>query len=143
MSMERNVRPGDRQVQASAGKSTQRELPVIQEIEEESLQELPLRAVRGSTFNQVLAHALLHSGLDQNALARRIHISEGYMSRFLKGIAAAWAKRLVLYMRHCKSIGPLQWLAEEMGCDVVVRANVARELASAKARVAELESRYA
>ncbi len=67
-----------------------------------------------------------------------IHISHGYMSRFMRGVAQQWAKRLVAFMRETRSIAPLQWLADQMGCDVVQSTRF-RLSWSWRARVAELE----
>ena len=67
------------------------------------------------------------TGMDQNQIAEKIHISEGYMSRFVKAVGQNWAKRLVAFMRVTNSLAPLQWLADQMGCDLAPRAgNLAR-----------------
>jgi hypothetical protein len=49
-------------------------------------------------------------------------MSEGYMSRFIKGVGQKWASRLLAFMRVTNSLAPLQWLADQMGCDIAQRA---------------------
>lgn len=50
----------------------------------------------------------------------------------------AAAKRLVAFMRVTHSLAPLQWMAEQMGCDVVMRDTRAAEVAALKERLREL-----
>lgn len=135
--MDRSLEPPEWQVQASAGK--QRQLPVHQQIAERALRLMPVVALAGATFSGVLMNAQMRSDFDQVALAGHMHISEGYMSRFLKSRAEAWAKRLVRFMRLTGDLGPLQWIAEQVGCDVVLRDSRAAEVAALRNRLNELE----
>lgn len=77
--------------------------------------------------------------MEDQEIADQIYICHGYMSRFMRGVAQQWAKRMVAFMRVTNSLAPLQWLAHEMGCDLTVRSVISAELAAARARVAELE----
>jgi len=95
--------------------------------------------VRQATFSGVLNHSAKHSGMEDQEIADKIHISHGYMSRFMRGVGQQWAKRLIAFMRVTGSLAPLQWLADQMGCDITVRNVISAELAAARARVAELE----
>jgi len=78
------------------------------------------------------------SGLDDFEIADQLHISHGYMSKVLKGTAGLYGRRLVAFMRTTGSLAPLQWLAEQMGCDVVMRDSRAAEVAALKARLREM-----
>jgi hypothetical protein len=84
------------------------------------------------TFSGALNEAAKSSGKDDLTIADEIHISAGYMSRAMRGIWQAWAKRLVLFMRATNSRAPAQWIAHQVGCDLVVRS-------SREARIRELE----
>ncbi|MGN6518540.1 MAG: hypothetical protein ACTHK2_03845 [Dokdonella sp.] len=92
----------------------------------------PLLLARVS-FNGALNEAAKWSGKDDQAIAAEIHISQGYMSRAMRGVWQQWAKRLVAFMRATNSCAPLQWLAYQVGCDVVVRS-------TREARIRELEA---
>lgn len=91
------------------------------------------------TFSGALNRAAIHSGLEHYEIADRIHISHGYMCKFMHNVGAQWAKRLVAFMRVTKSLVPLQWIAAQMGCELVVRSVVSAELAAARAVIAEHE----
>lgn len=115
---------------ASTGKDSQSELHLIGEVPRPHL--LDGFVLRQASFSGVLISAINHYGKDQQDLAQEIHISDGYMSRFVKGVGQNWAKRLVAFMRATNSLAPLQWLADQMGCDIAPRAGNA-------ARIRELE----
>ena len=130
--------PGtDRQPQATIGNRSQMELAIMGVISD--LQRLPLDVLQRSSFNGVLSEAARFSGLDDQDIADQIHVCKGYMSRFMRGVAQQWAKRLVLFMRVTRSLGPLQWMAEQMGCDVVQRDMRAAEVAALRQRLQDLE----
>lgn len=103
------------------------------------LHQLQLAVVQQATFSGCLVSAAQSSGKEDQEIADLIHISHGYMSRFMRGVAQQWAKRLVAFMRVTQSLAPLQWIADQMGCDITQRSTVSAELAAARARVAELE----
>lgn len=103
------------------------------------LQELEREFIARADFNGVLCAAARHSGMDDLRLAEEIHVSAGYMSKFMRGVGQQWANRLVLFMRTTRSLAPLQWIAEQMGCDLTVRSAAAAEKALLLARLRELE----
>ena len=116
--------------------TSQHHLPLIGAIS--SRHALPMGVVTRATFSGCLTACLQHDGRNDAEVAMAIHISAGYMSKFIRSVGEAWAQRLVAFMRETQSIAPLQWIADQMGCDVVART-VSSELAAARARVAELE----
>ena len=124
-------------LQASGGNHSQVAMPFLSAV---ALPEpMPAHVVSRATFSGCLNDAVRHSGKEDQEIADDIHISSGYMSRFMRGVAEQWAKRLVRFMRSTNSIAPLQWLAEQMGCDVVQRDSRAAEVAALKQRLTELE----
>lgn len=86
-----------------------------------------------------MRYAIHESGLDDYEAADRLGISHGYMSKVLHGTAGLYGRRLVRFMQATGSLAPLQWLAEQMGCEVVVKDSRAAEVAALKARLQELE----
>ncbi len=139
--MDRSVRPTEWKPEASAGNHTQVGLALIGEVPRQHV--LEAHIVQRASFSGVLNEAAKHSGMEDQEIADAIHISHGYMSRFMRGVGQQWAKRLVAFMRETNSLAPLQWIAEQMGCEIKARSSVAAELAEARAKLAELERRYA
>jgi hypothetical protein len=137
LTMDRSFHPTEWKPQASAGNHSQVSLSLIGEVPRPASQDSNL--VRRFTFSQALLDAAHHSGLEDKDIANKIHISSGYMSKFLSGVGEQWAKRLIKFMRVTQSLAPLQWLADQMGCDLTLRHSAAAELAAARARVMELE----
>ena len=87
--------------------------------------------------------AAQQSGMDDFEIADELHMSHGYMSKVLHGTAGLHGNRLVAFMRVTNNLAPLQWLAEQMGCDVVQRDSRAAEIAELQAKLAELTKRAA
>jgi hypothetical protein len=87
--------------------------------------------------------AAQQSGMDDFEIADHLHISHGYMSKVLHGTAGMHGKRLVSFMRITGSLAPLQWLAEQMGCDLVQRDSRAAEIAELQSRLNELQRKRA
>lgn len=139
--MSTNVDPTDRKPQATTGNHwEQRPLNLLGEAPPLRVMVLmPAQVVEGFSLSAVLGYAAQHSGLDDQQLARDLSICKGYMSRFLRGVAEAWAKRLVRFCLATSNLGPLQWMAYQLGCDVVQRDSRAAEVAALKARLQELE----
>lgn len=135
--MDRSFAPTEWKPIASAGNHTQVSLPLIGAVPRQHLLEELL--VQRATFSGVLNEACKHSGMEDQDIADAIHISHGYMSRFVRGVGQQWARRLVAFMRVTNSLAPLQWIADQMGCEITVRNAISAELAAARARVAELE----
>jgi len=136
--MDRTFHPTEWKPQETTGKRWQGGLSVI---DREPPDVLEVELVERSGFSKALADAALASGLDHYQIADKIHISHGYMCKFMKGVGEQWAKRLVAFMRKTGSLAPLIWLADQMGCDITVRHKVSAELAAARALIAEHERR--
>lgn len=130
----------DRKPEATARNcSSQRHLPLLGEAPPaQPMAMLPPGVITGSSFSAVLSFAAQGSGMDDQELAERLSICKGYMSRFLRGVAEAWAKRVVRLMQATHSLAPLQWMAAQVGCEVVQQDARAAEVAALQARLAEL-----
>lgn len=120
---------------ASAGNHSQAELALIGEVPRPRMIDM----AGGMSFSGVLSYSCMTSGMDDYQIADRLHISHGYMSRFLRETGEQWAKRLVRFMRETGCLGPLQWIAHEMGCELVIKDRRAAEIAELKAKLKELE----
>jgi transcriptional regulator with XRE-family HTH domain len=116
------LEPANRQVKANGAKRRQvsRRGPGVIP----GFQQLPEELVERVTFNMTLNEAARYSGLEDQEIAEQIHISPGYMSRFMRGVAYRWAQRLVEFMNETCSIAPLQWMAYQVGCVVVPRSSI-------------------
>jgi hypothetical protein len=121
----------------TTGKHWQAEMPFLAVVKAPSLIAAEL-AARLSDVG-ALRLAIQESGHDDYEIADAIGISHGYMSKVLKGTAGLYGKRLVKFMQRTQNLAPLQWLAEQMGCDVVQRSSVSAEVAALRARLHELE----
>lgn len=135
--MDRSLRPPEWKPQETTGNHRQAEMPFLAEVVAPQL--LAERVLSAASFSGCLNEAVRNSGMADQEIAERIHISHGYMSKFMRGVAQQWAKRLIAFMRVTNSLTPLQWMAHQMGCRLVMENETARELAQARARVAELE----
>ena len=91
------------------------------------------------TDTGALRLSIQESGLDDYEAADRLGISHGYMSKVCHGTAGLYGRRLVKFMQITGSLAPLQWLAEQMGCEVVAKDARAAEVAALKARLQQLE----
>lgn len=67
------------------------------------------------SFSGLLSWSAERAGMSDQQIADEMHISHGYMSKFMRGVAESWARRLVLFMRATGSVAPVE-------C-VVVRRN--------------------
>lgn len=134
--MDRSLWRGESKPQATAGNPTQLGLPILCAVG--APRAMDARAVSAADFSGVLAFALMQTGMDDSYFAERLHISKGYMSRFVREAGEAWAKRLVRFMRETESLGPLQWIAHQMGCEVVQRSSKEAEIAALEQQIAEL-----
>lgn len=114
----------------SKGDQAQREMPFFAEVKAPQI--APTEFIARSTWEGAIRYSTQRSGMDDYEIADTLHISHGYMSKVLKGTAGLYGSRLVRFMRITGSLAPLQWLADQMGCDIVQRD-------PAKARIAELE----
>lgn len=100
---------------------------------------MPEEIIDRITDTGALRYAIQVSHHDDYEIADAIGISHGYMSKVLKGTAGLYGRRLVKFMQATNSIAPLQWLAREMGCEVVIRNRVEQERQALRRRLAELE----
>lgn len=134
--MDRSIWRGESKPQATAGNPTQLGLPILCAVG--GPRAMDQSAVNAADFSGVLAFALMQTGMDDSYFAERLHISKGYMSRFVREAGEAWAKRLVRFMRETESLGPLQWIAHQMGCEVVQRSSKEAEIAALEQKIAEM-----
>lgn len=93
-----------------------------------------------ATFNGALNESVRRSGKEDQKIADEIHISSGYMSRFMRGVGQQWARRLVAFMKATNSRAPLQWIAFQVGCEVILKDSRAVEVAALRAKLRELEA---
>ena len=138
--MDRSFERTEWKPQETTGKRTQAGLPLLGEVPQ-PVATLDPQVVTRASFSGVLSHAAQHSGMEDCDIADKIHISHGYMSKFMRSVGEQWAKRLIRFMRITGSLAPLQWIADQMGCDVTVRSVMSAELAAARAVIAEHERR--
>jgi len=129
-----SVCPTEWKPEASAGKRTQAEMPFLAQVATMHL--LEYAVLIKTSFSGAMTAALNHSGHNDFEIADRIPISHSYMSKFIRGLGQAWAKRVIKFMRETQSLAPLQVIAHEMGCDLVVRT-------SQEARIRALEQQLA
>jgi hypothetical protein len=121
---------------ASAGKHSQ--VPELGPASPPTL--LDVFVLERATFNGALNESVRRSGKEDQQIADEIHISPGYMSRFMRGVGQQWAKRLVAFMQVTNSRAPLQWIAHQVGCEIVLKDSRAIEVAALRAKLRELEA---
>lgn len=131
------VHPSEWKAKESTGNSTQVPMPFFALAP--ALQMLNAPVVSAASFTGCLIEACRHSGHEDQQLADLIHVSPGYFSKFVRRVGQQWAKRLVAFMRHTNSLAPLQWMADQMGCDITLRDARAAEVAALRSRLNELE----
>lgn len=139
--MDCTVDPTEWKPQASTGKYRQVEAPLLCAVP--AMHQLPASVVTVASFSGCLIAAAQHSGFDDFEIAEQMHISHGYMSRFMRGIAQQWAKRLVTFMRITRSLAPLQWMVEQMACDMAPRASQSARIRELEDELRKLTGRYA
>lgn len=125
--MNATVSPVDRQLKATTANHSQKPMPFMGLVDE--LQVLPPTVLVRTTFNGCLNEAVRHCGMDDQLVAEALPVCKGYFSRFMRGVAEQWAKRLIRFMQITRSLAPLQWMAHQMGCDLVVRDLQAAQIA--------------
>lgn len=97
-------------------------------VEVKGPRQAPPNFIARASWDAVLRYCVHSSGKDDYEVADDINVAHGTMSKILKGTAGLWGQRLVRFMRTTESIAPLEWLADQMGCDVVRRAPLETEL---------------
>jgi len=95
------------------------------------------------SYDGALAEAMRSSGKDDWEVADEIHISHGYMSKFLRGQCRQWARRLVAFCRATRNLAPVQIIAHELGCGLVPRAPQLARIRELQAELAQLQGRAA
>ena len=120
---------------AQSGESAVTELPPMQLAD--------LEFIRTCSWDAALRYAVQRSGSDDYEIADDIAISHGYMSKVLKGTAGLYGPRLIKFMRRSRHLAPLQWIAEHVGAEVVLRDRRAAEVAALRARLVELQGERA
>ena len=103
----------------SKGDKAQREMPFFAAVQ--APQVAPAEFITRSSWEGAIRYSTQRSGMDDYEIADSLHISHGYMSKVLKGTAGLYGLRLVRFMKLTGSLAPLQWLADQMGCDLVLR----------------------
>jgi hypothetical protein len=109
-------------------------------VSEVTLALLDAAVIERVSFTGCLNECLRHDGRDDQQIASAIHISKGYLSKLLRAVWAAQIKRLIAFMRETKSLAPLQWIAHQMGCELVMRDRRAAEVAELQARLRQLQT---
>lgn len=95
--------------------------------------------VARTSFTGCLNECLRHDGREDQQIAAAIHITKGYLSKLLRAVWAAQVKRLVSFMRETKCLAPLQWMAHQVGCELVQLDSRAAEVAALTQRLHELQ----
>jgi hypothetical protein len=117
---------------------TQRDFGGVAQVKE--YRRLPAELVAHTPLAGAFNHCLLHAGMTDEEVAKKIHISKGYMSKLLRSIWVAQLKRLIRFMRETRCIAPLQVMAHEVGCDVVMRSPIETENERLRRENAELRA---
>jgi hypothetical protein len=100
----------------TSGKHSQGALPLIGECPAPALADHQF--IARASWEGALRFAAQRAGMDDFEIADQMHISHGYMSKVLKGVAGLYGKKLVLFMRITRSVAPLQWMAEQVGYEL-------------------------
>jgi len=99
---------------------------------------LDKRLVARASFTGCLNECLRHDGREDQQIAEAIHVSKGYLSKLLRSVWAAQAKRLVEFMRETRNLAPLQWMAHQVGCELVRRDAMAERIAELQAELDQM-----
>jgi hypothetical protein len=121
----------------TSGKHSQGAFPFLAQVKAPALADPDF--IRLAAAPACMRYAVQRSGLDDFEVADEIAISHGYISKVMHGTAGLHGARLVAFMRSTGSLAPLQWLAEQVGCDVVQRDSRAAEVAALRSRLQALE----
>jgi hypothetical protein len=88
----------------------------------QGLLRLPASVVAPMDPVVTIHECLRYDGRTDELIAKAIRVSKSYMSKLGRGLLARHMRLLVDVMRHTRSIVPLQWMAHQLGCEVVVRS---------------------
>lgn len=117
--MSPTVRAAERKPEETAGTHSQSALSLIGAVP--GPRSFDSELLGRVSFSGLLSWSAERAGMSDQQIADEMHISHGYMSKFMRGVAESWARRLVLFMRVTGSVAPLQWIADQIGCDLAVR----------------------
>jgi hypothetical protein len=128
--------------QERSGKDSQAqgEMPWLCEVK--GPQAAAMDFISRASWEGTLRFAVQGASMDDYEVADVLHVSHGTMSKILKGTAGLWGAKLVKFMRTTESLAPLQWLADQMGCDIVRRAPLETEVERLRRENAELRARH-
>lgn len=121
----------------TAGKHSQGHLPLVGEVPKATVLADPEFIARAS-WEGALRFAAQRAGIDDFEIADEMHISHGYMSKVLKGVAGLYGRKLVRFCQITGSVAPLQWMADQLGYELRAKAPET-EVERLRRRVAELE----
>ncbi len=99
---------------------------------------LDVEQLERMSFSALLQDAAVRDGRNHEDIAAAINVSPGYFSKFLRAVGQAWAKRLVAFCRETKTVAPIQWLAHQVGGELVMRDSRAARIAELQAQLQEL-----
>jgi hypothetical protein len=134
-----SLRPAEWKGQDSSGKDStdQRALALLGAVPPMGFADMDF--VGRSSWEGTMRYAVQRSGKDDYEVADDVGISHGYICKILKGTAGLYGRRLVRFMQHTQCLAPLQWLADQVGCDIVPRSSQAAEIARLRAALYALE----
>ncbi len=92
------------------------------------------------SWDGALRYAVQRSNHDDYEVADAMHVSHGQMSKVMRGSAGFFGPRLVSFMRITCCLAPLQWLADQMGCDVVQRAGQSAYIRELEEKLAQAKT---
>jgi hypothetical protein len=136
INMRTSLAPGDMHTEACERMHSQASLALIGAVSGPHM--LPIEFVQQASFSGALHSATMHSGKDDQTIADEIHISQSYMSRLMSGMFQKWVEVFIRFSNATNSRVPLQWLADRLGCDIVVRQRVVSEADALRAEVLRL-----
>jgi len=83
---------------------------------------------RVPTFLDAIRVSMNLSGTSHQKISNELEVDKGHMSRILSGKANFSLNKLKHLMMLCGTLLPLQWLAYQMGYDLVKREKSANEI---------------
>lgn len=100
----------------------------------------PTEFISRATWVGVLRYCIQRCHLDDYEVADRLHISHGYMSKVLKGTGQLAGERLSRFMAITQCVAPAQWLAHQVGADIVMRDPAAARIALLEREIEQLRT---
>lgn len=127
----------DRKPEATIGKDwvSQREMPLLAAVGD--AHEADADFISRASWDGTLRYAVQRSGYDDYEVADAMPMSHGYMSRVMRGAANLSGERLIKFMRITGSVAPLQWLADQMGYELLKKTPAEDEVSRLKRELEE------